>query len=166
MPSTVVREALARANVDLSIIADLLALKQNTNRRPAKPVCTHVVMSKLHGPEHRCGTCYRVPSIGFVYVCEQDQAHSTPHATSTTNRLPKGKKRRTLVELELLGLSESVIKTAAAGPYTAVQLETLIAQKLNVRKVIEATQDKEKIGEYYHCLLGVISMKPVLQFIH
>lgn len=116
-------------------------------RQPSKPVCTHIAMSKLYGFEERCFQCYRIPSIGFIYVCEQDQVYGEiPQIPQALKRLSKGDKR-TLADLQSLGFDNSIMRAAESGFYTAAQLETLISQKLHVRSVIEITKEKDKQSE-------------------
>lgn len=101
-------------------------------------------MSKLYGPDAHCQACNQAPALGFVYVCEQDaMVGEFSDAVKARKKLSKGK-RRTLVELELLGFSESIIKAAEAGHYTAAQLDTLKTQKMHVRSTIEAAKETNK----------------------
>jgi hypothetical protein len=42
-------------------------------------MCTHVTMNRLYG-EHTCSMCGKVPSLGWVYSCQQDRllCHPVP----------------------------------------------------------------------------------------
>lgn len=39
-----------------------------------RPQCTHMAMNRLYG-EHHCHMCGKVPSLGWVYSCEQSLKH-------------------------------------------------------------------------------------------
>jgi CRISPR/Cas system-associated protein Cas10 (large subunit of type III CRISPR-Cas system) len=112
-------------------------------KRSRTPTCTHLSMDCVYGQQQRCHVCGRPPSIGFLYECRQDC-----DAQSLHNLILKGDEKENHVEdtksdmrlqLEWLGLSESIIITAELGDYTPVQLEKLKSQKKDLRQIISDT---------------------------
>lgn len=83
-----------------------------------------------------CGNCQVLP---FLYICRQDRdlAHldSLPLDESNAVYLAKSSLR---LQLEQIGLSESVIATAEQGLYTGKQLEKLKAKKMELNRVVAA----------------------------
>jgi len=108
-------------------------------------------MDKLFGTDEACHMCNRIPSIGFIYACQQDNpqhqhAPELPKSPKSRNRATKVKNRKAPNELEMLGFGESVVKAAAAGHYTKQQLQKLKAQKRAVADtVVKALQDNEDL---------------------
>lgn len=127
----------------------LLPTTERRNVNP-RPTCTHLTMDKLFGADEPCHMCNRIPTIGFIYACQQDSRHQhdteMPRSPKSPKMMTKIKNRRAPNELELLGFSESVIKAAAAGHYTKQQLQKLKAQKKAVADIIvQALQDNEDL---------------------
>lgn len=128
----------------------------------SRPTCTHFSMVKLYfdrreKPLH-CYQCGRVPSLGFLYSCEQDKTHPQPPSqyappapgagtTSTFYKMPKKlskSKRRPSFEntviLDMTHLSSSIYNGIRDGHYTSEQIETLINQKSHLLKVLAQVQ--------------------------
>lgn len=88
--------------------------------------------------------CGNIPSIGFIYACQQDSLEH--HQPANVPKPRKLLKRRTPNELELLGFNPSVVKAAAAGHYTKEQIKILKAQKKEVAEAIDqAYQEMEDL---------------------
>jgi len=108
-------------------------------------------MDKLFGTDEACHMCNRIPSIGFIYACQQDSPRhqhgpELPKSPKSPKRITKVKGRRAPNELELLGFSESVVKAAAAGHYTKQQIQKLKAQRTAVTDtVVKALQENEDL---------------------
>lgn len=119
-------------------------------KRVRTPNCTHVNMDRIYGRDQQCYVCGRVPSIGFLYECRQDCSSPSLHdslqgeETAEDNCRPSPSLRS---ELEDIGLSESVIRTAEQGNYTATQLNLLKTQKMELKQVIEDTAQGSQIND-------------------
>ena len=119
-------------------------------KRVRTPNCTHVDMDRIYGRDQQCYVCGREPSIGFLYECRQDcrspslqNLLSNDEVVEEHNR-PKSPLRS---ELENVGLSESVIRTAEQGDYTSAQLSLLKAQKRELNQTIEDTIQGSQIND-------------------
>ena len=133
------------ANICISDLA-----KRVQPRHAAKRVanCTHVNMDRVYGRNQQCFVCGRAPSVGFLYVCRQDnlplsdifgeRARESSGQASTKSTLRQ--------ELEEVGLSESVIFAAERGEYTDAQLEKLKALKLELKQAIEDAEQGAQIS--------------------
>lgn len=89
------------------------------------------VDAKAH---ERCDLCGRIPRLRSFYVCEQDEM--TIQYPVLTPPIPKHL-AATLVEMQKLGMSQSVVDQAKRELYTPAQLEKLINQRKNVLAIIE-----------------------------
>jgi hypothetical protein len=110
-------------------------------RRIRTPNCTHINMDRLYTRDDICYVCGRVPSLGFLYVCRQDndgRSHPPPLDINSDDAFDSdgNTKSELRQELEGIGLSEWIITSAERGEYTPAQLEKLKAQKLNVYQTI------------------------------
>jgi CRISPR/Cas system-associated protein Cas10 (large subunit of type III CRISPR-Cas system) len=111
---------------------------RNMPKRVRTPNCTHLDMDRVYGREQSCDVCGIPPLIGFLYECRQD--YDVP---SLRDLLAKDEddqsevaKTDVRVQLQWLGLSESVISTAEQGYYTIAQLEKLKTQKKELQQII------------------------------
>jgi hypothetical protein len=132
-------------------------------KRSRTPHCTHLDMDRVYGRKQQCHVCGHPPSMGFLYECRQDC-----DAKSLRNLILEGDEDENHVEaaksdmrlqLEWLGLSESIITTAELGDYTAVQLETLKGQKKDLRQIIS---DSLQVTHINHAVakLAAIAQTP------
>ncbi|KAL6704297.1 hypothetical protein ACN47E_008361 [Coniothyrium glycines] len=118
-------------------------------KRVRTPNCTHVDMDRVYGRDNLCYVCGLSPSVGFLYECRQDcdeptlrdqileREHDSIEATKSNLRL----------ELETIGLSESVILTAESGHYSPSQLDKLKELKLELRQTIVDTRQANQIND-------------------
>lgn len=118
-------------------------------KRVRTPNCTHVDMDRIHGRDQQCYVCGREPSIGFLYECRQDCSSpslydSLAAAEGGDVARPKSPLRS---ELEDIGLSESVIRTAEQGQYTSAQLKVLKTQKQDLKQIIEDSIQGSQIND-------------------
>ncbi|KAH6642291.1 hypothetical protein C7974DRAFT_430781 [Boeremia exigua] len=110
------------------------------------PNCTHVNMDRIYGRDQQCYVCGREPSIGFLYECRQDCSSLSLH--NFLEESEDGDTKSALrLELEDIGLSESVIRTAEQGYYTTAQLELLKSQKQDLRQIIEDSVQGSQIND-------------------
>lgn len=107
-------------------------------------------MDRVYDRELHCFVCGRQPAIGFLYECRQDcGSHPfTTHDGLDVGYGPQTGPESLLSQLELqeVGLSESVITTAEQGGYTDTQLIILKKQKLELRQAIEDTIQARNIN--------------------
>ncbi|KZM26477.1 hypothetical protein ST47_g2357 [Ascochyta rabiei] len=118
-------------------------------KRVRTPNCTHVDMDRIYGRGQQCHVCGREPSIGFLYECRQDRRAPSLHNLLATqgydnNVQPKSPLR---LELEDIGLSESIICTAEQGNYTAAQLAILRTQKTEMKQTIADSIQGNQIND-------------------
>ncbi|KAF2632984.1 hypothetical protein BU25DRAFT_427760 [Macroventuria anomochaeta] len=118
-------------------------------RRVRTPNCTHVDMDRIYGRDQQCYVCGREPSIGFLYECRQDcNSPSLQDLLSSQEKegivRPKSPLRS---ELEDIGLSESIIRTAEQGHYTPAQLDVLKTQKQELKQIIEDSVQGRQIND-------------------
>ncbi|KAF3053896.1 hypothetical protein E8E11_011707 [Didymella keratinophila] len=118
-------------------------------RRVRTPNCTHIDMDRIYGRDLQCYVCGREPSIGFLYECRQDYSSPSLHdlLAEPEDAEPPRPKSPLRSELEKIGLSESVIRTAEQGRYSPMQLETLKAQKQDLKQVIEDRLQGSQIND-------------------
>jgi CRISPR/Cas system-associated protein Cas10 (large subunit of type III CRISPR-Cas system) len=111
---------------------------RNMPKRVRTPNCTHLDMDRVYGRDQQCNVCGRPPSIGFLYECRQDYDVATLHdlLAEDDDDLGEVTKSEVRMQLQWLGLSESVISTAEQGHYTHAQLEKLKAQKKELQQII------------------------------
>lgn len=127
-------------------------------RRVRTPNCTHIDMDRIHGSELLCYVCGREPSIGFLYECRQDYSSPSLHDLLGDGEPPQAKSPLRS-ELEDVGLSESVIRTAEQGQYSPLQLDTLKAQKQDLKQIIEDTLQGNQIN-HMAARLAALSSAP------
>jgi predicted PhzF superfamily epimerase YddE/YHI9 len=113
-------------------------------KRSRAPNCTHLVMDRVFGRDQECDVCGHPPGIGFLYECRQDWA--TPSLRELIQAAKDDgeyeievAKSDMRLQLESLGLSQSVIRAAEQGHYTPAQIEKLKAQKKDLRDTISDT---------------------------
>ncbi|KAF2734516.1 hypothetical protein EJ04DRAFT_245205 [Polyplosphaeria fusca] len=99
-------------------------------KRQARGSCTHLNVDRIYDPNERCHGCGKFPAIGFLYMCRQQHVHSWDDDDDD----PAPKRSCLRVELEGIGLSQSVIGAAERGEYSDRQLEMLKLQKIRVRQ--------------------------------
>lgn len=118
-------------------------------RRVRTPNCTHVDMDRVYGRHLQCYVCGREPSIGFLYECRQDYSSPSLHDLLSVpeDEGPAPPKSPLRSELEDVGLSESVIRTAEQGQYSYAQLEILKAQKQDLKQIIEDSIQGSQIND-------------------
>jgi hypothetical protein len=120
------------------------------SKRNRTPNCTHMNMDRVYGP-YFCVVCGREPDIGFLYECRQDckaQPLRDLILEGDGGKNPaRAAKSVMRLQLEGLGLSESVILTAEQGDYTTVQLEKLKTQKRDLRQIISDTLQAAHIND-------------------
>ncbi|KAF2774072.1 hypothetical protein EJ03DRAFT_379812 [Teratosphaeria nubilosa] len=113
-----------------------------------RPQCTHMSMSRGHSAVSSCVVCGKIPSLGWLYVCQQDRDLSTgcleftelnPSAQSGDFQT-NGDFEEHAREAESLGMSTGVIKGIRKGDYTTDQARRLIDQKKHLRATIRSTQ--------------------------
>jgi hypothetical protein len=101
-------------------------------------------MDRIFG-RHQCQLCMRFPSMGWLYVCRQDERfdETCPSMDSTLNAYNAAKDSSLRDQLKAVNLSESVIETAErGGVYTTDQLDTLMVQKVRLHQVIDTAIDR------------------------
>jgi hypothetical protein len=138
-------------NVNVSV-RDLV--NQIKNRKMPKrirvPNCTHLDMDRVFGRHQLCHVCGNSPSIGFLYECRQDWETQPLRDLLTKDDQDDDIgviKSDTRLNLEWLGMSESVILTAEQGHYTEAQLEKLKAQKKELREIISDQLQASQIND-------------------
>ncbi|KAF2653835.1 hypothetical protein K491DRAFT_602045, partial [Lophiostoma macrostomum CBS 122681] len=108
-------------------------------RRVRTPNCTHIDMDRIYTRDQQCYVCGHTPSIGFLYVCRQDQhplsAVSIEHVSAEEHHdCVQSELHQSLVAS---GLSASVIETAKRGIYTDDQLQKLKRQRSELKQAIQ-----------------------------
>lgn len=93
--------------------------------------------------DERCDLCGRIPRLRSFYVCQQDEM--TIQYPVLTPPIPKHL-AATLIEIQQLGMSQSVVDQAKRESYTPAQLEKLINQRKNVLATIEKEKQKTANG--------------------
>ncbi|KAF2281105.1 uncharacterized protein EI97DRAFT_389447 [Westerdykella ornata] len=115
--------------------------------RAASANCSHIDMDRLYTREKVCCLCQRPPSMGFLYVCRADRECRRFAATQALLDTDPDDERKSMSplrrELAEAGLSESVIRQAEQGVYTAAQLGILKKQKLVLKQTIQDTYQAE-----------------------
>lgn len=119
-------------------------------KRSRAPNCTHLDMDRVYGRHQECDVCGRPPSIGFLYECRQDWDTQSLRdmilAAEDEDQIEPVKSDMRL-QLEWLGLSESVIRVAEQGHYTPAQLEKLKTQKKDLRETISDSLQASHIND-------------------
>ncbi|KAL1388200.1 hypothetical protein HDK64DRAFT_126170 [Phyllosticta capitalensis] len=114
-------------------------LSSSSQRTLFKPACTHVTMERFYGGT--CYTCGRKGTLGFVYVCSQDEGEKGDPWSMLAklhHDAPPDDPLGPLDRLKNVGLSPSIVRQANQGLYTDDQIETLLRQRRHVLDVIEA----------------------------
>jgi hypothetical protein len=136
-------------DVHLNEFINQVKVRKMPKSRTRTPNCTHVNMDRVYGTGHVCCVCGRSPSIGFLYACVQD--HDTQSLQDILSKenvtLREPAKSDLRLELELLGMSESVIITAEEGFYNDAQLGKLKNQKKKLRQTISDTLQGSQIND-------------------
>jgi hypothetical protein len=131
------------------------------SKRTRAPNCTHLDMDRVYG-DHVCAFCGRTPSVGFLYECKQDCDVQPLRDLIMENSYDENEviafKSDQRLQLEKLGLSESVILTAEQCNYSAVQLEKLKTQKKDMRQIISDTSQATHINHAVMRLAALASM--------
>lgn len=101
-------------------------------------------MVKYYSMDHPCLLCHKLPTTGFVYVCEQDRISflRLPYLAKARKKLLRTSKGGNLGQT-LFSFHPNVQLGIERGHYTNDQIETLKAQKANVRIVIEDSLQAE-----------------------
>jgi len=108
-------------------------------------------MDKCYGDQFSCQLCGRFPSIGFIYVCQQDydakvsfgfsqQSLTSPHSTHH-NTMTEA------TDSDFDNLSPWIVSATRSGHYTPAQLDQLKAQKQNLRDKIQEQLSKQYTNE-------------------
>lgn len=119
-------------------------------------------MDRVYGRNQQCDVCGRSPPIGFLYECRQDWVPQSLRDLLTKDdekddvAVVKSDMR---LELEWLGLSESVILTAEQGHYTRAQLEKIKTQKKELRQIISDSLQATQINDAA-ATLAVLAQAP------
>ncbi|KAL1797783.1 hypothetical protein ACET3X_004389 [Alternaria dauci] len=117
-------------------------------KRMRVPNCTHLDMDRVFGHDQHCSVCGHSPSIGFLYECRQDHKITTLRTLlSKEQDRVEPVKSELRQELERIGLSESIIRNAESGHYTAMQLKKLKALKLELQQVISDTRQATEASD-------------------
>ncbi|KAF2635285.1 hypothetical protein P280DRAFT_412071 [Massarina eburnea CBS 473.64] len=119
----------------------MLKARAATAKRARIPNCTHVSMERVYlGEEGYCAACGRLPALGFLYACRQDCDYDSLASRPGTGDANANDQKSDLCrELEMIGLSKSIIATAEEGKYTEEQLEKLKTLKLELNQVISGS---------------------------
>jgi hypothetical protein len=127
---------------------DQLKARTAPKRVRSVPNCTHMTMERVHYDDFPCPACGRMPPTGFLYECRQDSDVAFSHCSAVVDdESPSESAKSTLRrELEDIGLSESVIKSAERGGYTEQQLEKLKALKEEMKQVIADAVQAQQIN--------------------
>ncbi|KAH3979326.1 hypothetical protein HBI82_103960 [Parastagonospora nodorum] len=150
-------------NVDINLrhLVDQIKARKMP-RRSRAPNCTHLDMDRVYGRNQHCDVCGRSPPIGFLYECRQDWVTQSLRDLLTKD-VEKGVlevvKSDMRLELECLGLSESVILTAEQGHYTRSQLEKIKTQKKELRQIISDSLQASQINDAA-ATLAVLAQAP------
>lgn len=94
-------------------------------------------MVKEYSWYDECHLCSRIPSTGFLYSCEENTFPplEPKQLSKAQKKLLKGK-RRVSADLELVGVSRSMIEAIGNGHYNKEQINLIKRQKAHVRSTI------------------------------
>jgi hypothetical protein len=152
---------VGKADINLRHLVDQIKARKMP-RRSRAPNCTHLDMDRVYGRNQHCDVCGRSPPIGFLYECRQDWVTQSL-CDLLTKDVEKGVlevvKSDMRLELECLGLSESVILTAEQGHYTISQLEKIKTQKKELRQIISDSLQASQINDAA-ATLAVLAQAP------
>jgi hypothetical protein len=118
----------------------LLPIDTSTRKVSPRPTCTHLNMDKFYTSDEACYLCNRIPTLGWLYACQQDTLEHEQYMGErppSRKKLVHGKDRRVQNELEALGFSKSIVDAVAKGHYSDMQVEALKEQKRGVLAAIE-----------------------------
>ncbi|KAF1999901.1 hypothetical protein P154DRAFT_546008 [Amniculicola lignicola CBS 123094] len=121
---------------------------RGAHKRVRTPNCTHINMDRVYGRDQYCYVCGREPSLGFLYICKQDD-HYPPEGPrqqhGAGNPEESSSESGLRAELEEIGLSPSVIRAAERGEYTPAQLQKLKVLKVEMKQAISDTLQASQI---------------------
>lgn len=83
-----------------------------------------------------CNVCGRLPSMGWLYECQQDRMESCLQEIDTKTKATHAIETFHIRDLKTLQCSQSVIQQAKDDCYTDHQLEVLKDQKWKVNEMI------------------------------
>jgi hypothetical protein len=150
-------------NVDINLghLVDQIKARKMP-KRIRTPNCTHLVMDRIYDRDEQCDICGRPPLIGFLYECRQDWNLPTLHDMSMEeNEGHAATVKSTLrLNLEGLGLSQSVIRAAEQGHYTDAQIEKIKAQKKDLRDIISDSLQASQINDAAAKLAAIAQEPP------
>jgi hypothetical protein len=150
----------------------LLPIDTSTRKIPTRPTCTHLNMDKLYTSDEACYLCNRIPTIGWLYACQQDVVEHEQYMVErppSRKKLFRGKTRQAQSELEGLGFSRSIINAASEGHYNDLQIEALKKQKKSVLSAVAAAlADNEDLKARRGASPALLSeklsaLKPILE---
>jgi len=154
---------VGRADIKVrDLVNQIKARNMPKSKRVRTPNCTHVDMDRVYGRDQQCFVCGREPSIGFLYECRQDCDTRSLHdlleqENEDSREILKSDMR---LQLEWVGLSESVIHAAEQGHYTKAQLEKLKGQKQELRLTISDALQASQINNAVSKLAAMEYMPP------
>ncbi|CAK3863541.1 Hypothetical predicted protein [Lecanosticta acicola] len=108
--------------------------------------CTHMSMSRVYG-QAACSLCARIPSMGWLYACQEDQLPGhydpLPDIDVTPVVLPDDSDYfdAEARQAEYLKMNPSVIKGIRRGDYDVSQVDKLIQQR---KKLIQVINEKDR----------------------
>lgn len=129
-------------------VSDLMATSTPRNKPPParRPQCTHMTITRLYGPTP-CQICHSPPSLGWLYVCQQDidfaQTRSPsqpPLAVVFPDESGGGAFDSQARVADSLGMSPSVTRGIRGGAYSLEEVKTLIEQKLHLLSTIRRAE--------------------------
>jgi hypothetical protein len=135
--------------INVAHLADQLEARtaRRERERVRTPNCTHITMERVHYDDDPCPVCGRVPALGFMYECRQDDdVEFSGSAVVDDDAADESTKSDLRRELEDIGLSESVIVTAEQGGYTDQQLEKLKILKEELKQTVADAMQKQQIS--------------------
>ncbi|KAF2723698.1 hypothetical protein K431DRAFT_16914 [Polychaeton citri CBS 116435] len=113
-----------------------------------RPTCTHLSVVRLYGP-HNCQFCGRSASLGWVYVCreEDDEVSERRQSINGVESLPSVSDDSDYFEsqamvAESLNMSRSVVRGIREAQYSYDQIDRLIQQKEGLINAIWGVQNQ------------------------
>ena len=109
-----------------------------------RPQCTHMSMTRQYGGHASCNMCGKVPSLGWLYTCQQDQEQTDRVADPDVFPVVPNESSYLDVQARLaesLGMSSSVVTGIRSGDYTFEQVDRLIEQKKHLLATIRRTEN-------------------------
>jgi hypothetical protein len=118
--------------------------------------CTHINMDRLYGPSEHCQVCGTFPAIGFLYVCNQLDTRPTDVEWEWEDEDNHEETKLTLrMELEAIGVSQSMIGAAEQGEYTQTQLDMIKQQKIHLKQAISDVVEVEQANSAFAMLASL-----------